>query len=244
MSGNHLHVTVDGLPAKSLVDSGASSSVVSEKFHRYLKKVMFPAHNHTVLKVANGSYVQPKRMRTLLIRISGRILPFEFIVLPDCSHDIIFGWNFLKASGALIGCGRSELTLDDVEITSEELVLKPLCLCVMKDCRLPAYSIMKIPEVNHCTEDSGNVIVKGSKLLALKKEVFMPSMLVTLRHGKTDIWVVNGKLQEKVIHQDMCSAFAEPFCHDCIATISGTSRVPTEISETKQFFGISKNDFT
>ncbi|GFQ89354.1 retrovirus-related Pol polyprotein from transposon 297 [Trichonephila clavata] len=104
----------------------------------------------------------------------------------------------------------------------------------MKDCRLPAYSIMKIPVVNHCTEDSGNVIVKGSKLLALKKEVFMPSMLVTLRCGKTDIWVVNGQSQEKVIPQGMCAAFAELFCHDCIATISETSRVPTEISETKQ----------
>ncbi|GFQ99510.1 transposon Ty3-I Gag-Pol polyprotein [Trichonephila clavata] len=169
MSGNHLDVIVDGLPVKALVDSGALSTVISEKFRRYLKKVMFPAYNHTVLKVANGSYVRPKDMCTLQIRISGRILPFEFIVLPDYSHDIILGWNFLKDSKALIDCGRSELTLEDVEVTSEEVVLKPLRLCVMKDCRLPAYAIMKIPVVNHCTEDSGNVIVKGSQLLALKK---------------------------------------------------------------------------
>ncbi|GFY70986.1 transposon Ty3-I Gag-Pol polyprotein [Trichonephila inaurata madagascariensis] len=94
MSGNHLDITVDGLPVKALVDSGASSSVL-------------------------------KGMYTLQIGISGRILPFEFIVLPDCSHDINLGWNFLKASGALINCGRSELTLDDVEVTSEEIVFKP-----------------------------------------------------------------------------------------------------------------------
>ncbi|GFX04033.1 retrovirus-related Pol polyprotein from transposon 297 [Trichonephila clavipes] len=31
-------------------------------------------------------------------------------------------------------------------------------------------------------------------------------------------------------------AFAEPFCPDCLAIISETSRVPTEISETKQSF--------
>ncbi|GFY62366.1 retrovirus-related Pol polyprotein from transposon 297 [Trichonephila inaurata madagascariensis] len=106
----------------------------------------------------------------------------------------------------------------------------------MKDCRLPAYSIKKIPVLNRCREDSGNVIVEGSKLLALKKEVFMPSMLVTLRRSKTEMWVVNGKSQEKVIPQGMCVAFAEPFCPDCIDTISETSRVPTEISETKQSF--------
>ncbi|GFY49445.1 transposon Ty3-I Gag-Pol polyprotein [Trichonephila inaurata madagascariensis] len=175
---------------------------------------MFPAHNHTVLKVANGNYVQSKGMCTLQIGISDRILPFEFIVLPDCSHDIILGWNFLKASGALIDCGRSELTLDDVEVTSEEIVFKPSRLCVMKDCRLPAYSIRKIPVLNRCRDDSGNVIVVGSKLLALKKEVFMPSMLVTLKCGKTEIWVVNGLLQEKVIPQGMCVAFAEPFLKD------------------------------
>ncbi|GFQ70811.1 hypothetical protein TNCT_593231 [Trichonephila clavata] len=34
----------------------------------------------------------------------------------------------------------------------------------------------------------------------------------------------------------MCVAFAEPFCPDCIATISETSRILTEISETKQTF--------
>ncbi|GFT34671.1 transposon Ty3-I Gag-Pol polyprotein [Trichonephila clavipes] len=89
MSRNHLDGTVDGLPVKVLVYSGASSSVVSVKFRQYFEKLMFPAHNHTVLKVANGSYVQPKGMCTLQIGISGRILPFEFIVLPNCSHGII-----------------------------------------------------------------------------------------------------------------------------------------------------------
>ncbi|GFT95390.1 transposon Ty3-I Gag-Pol polyprotein [Trichonephila clavipes] len=83
---------------------------------------MFPAHNHTVLKVANGNYVHLKGICTFQIGISGRILPFEFIVLPDCSHDFILGWNFFKASGVLIDRGRSELTLDDVEVTSEEIV--------------------------------------------------------------------------------------------------------------------------
>ncbi|GFX71624.1 CCHC-type domain-containing protein [Trichonephila clavipes] len=51
-------------------------------------------------------------------------------------HDIILEWNFLKTSEALVDCGLSELTLDDVKVTSEEVVLKPLRLCAMKDCRL------------------------------------------------------------------------------------------------------------
>ncbi|GFU66442.1 transposon Ty3-I Gag-Pol polyprotein [Trichonephila clavipes] len=42
--------------------------------------------------------------------------------------------------------------------------------------------------------------------------------------------------REKVIPQSMYVAYAELFCPDCIATISETSRVPTEISQTKQSF--------
>ncbi|GFR17976.1 transposon Ty3-I Gag-Pol polyprotein [Trichonephila clavata] len=98
---------------------------------------------------------------------------------------------FEKDSGSLIDCDQSELTLDDVEVPSEE---EPLSMCLMKDCRLPAYSIIKIPVVNRCREDFGNVIVKGSKMLAFQKEVVMPSMLVTLKRGRTEIWVVNGQL--------------------------------------------------
>ncbi|GFU50692.1 retrovirus-related Pol polyprotein from transposon 297 [Trichonephila clavipes] len=38
----------------------------------------------------------------------------------------------------------------------------------------------------------------------------------------------------------MCVAFAEPFCPDCIDTISETSSALTEISETKQSFEFLK----
>ncbi|GFT90474.1 transposon Ty3-I Gag-Pol polyprotein [Trichonephila clavipes] len=88
-------------------------------------------------------------MCSLQIGISDRILPFELIVLLDCRHDFILGWNFLKASEAIIDCGRSVLTLDDVEVTSEDIVFKPLRVCVIKDCGLPAqtYSISKNSQV-------------------------------------------------------------------------------------------------
>lgn len=234
MSGNHLEITVDNLPVKALVDSGASSSVISEKFRRNLKKVMFLSHNHAVLKVANGSYVQPKGKCTLQIGIGDRIFPVEFLVLPGCSHDIILGWDFLKTSGALIDCGRCELTLDDLDVTSPKDSLKPLRLCAMKDCRLPAHSIMKIPVINRFRKDSRDVIVKGSKMLTFKKEITMPSTLVTLTKGETEIWVVNGHSDVKIIPQGMCVAYAEPFSIISIATISETSTAPTAVSEARR----------
>ncbi|GFV16010.1 hypothetical protein TNCV_2197911 [Trichonephila clavipes] len=52
-------------------------------------------------------------------------------------HDFILGMELFKASGVLIDRGRSELTLDDVEVTSGGDCFLTLRLCVMKDCRLP-----------------------------------------------------------------------------------------------------------
>lgn len=113
MSGNHLEVIVDGHPVRALVDSGASSSIISERYRRHLRKTMFPTEKKTILKVADGNYVQPLGKCVLRLEINGRIQPFEFTVLLSCSHDIILGWDFLEASQAVIDCGRSELTLED-----------------------------------------------------------------------------------------------------------------------------------
>ncbi|GBN27531.1 Transposon Ty3-I Gag-Pol polyprotein [Araneus ventricosus] len=234
MKENRLDVTVDNLPVKALVDSRDSSSVVSEKLCHHLKKVMFPLHNSTVFKVANGSYVLPKGKCTLQIGISGRIHPFEFVVLPEFSCDVILGWNFLQASGALIDCGRSQLTLDDAEAAPEKEFAKPLRLCSMTDYEIPAYSIMKISVQNPGSEDTVDMIINGSKPLAYKKEIFLPATLVTLSRGKTEIWVVNGQSTAKVIPQGMCVAHAEPFYPDSIAVISEASSSVTKFAESKQ----------
>ncbi|GBM12240.1 hypothetical protein AVEN_155248-1 [Araneus ventricosus] len=123
MRENQLDVIVDNLPVKALVDSGASSTVVSEKLCHHLKK---------------------------------------FVVLPECSCDVILGWNFLQASGALIDLVRSQLTLDDAEAAPEKEFAKPLRPCAMTHYKIPAYSIMKISVQNPGSEGTVDMIVNGS----------------------------------------------------------------------------------
>ncbi|GFU78008.1 transposon Ty3-I Gag-Pol polyprotein [Trichonephila clavipes] len=41
MTGNQLDVIIDKKPIRALVDSGASFSVISDKYRRFLKKVLF-----------------------------------------------------------------------------------------------------------------------------------------------------------------------------------------------------------
>ncbi|GFX19145.1 transposon Ty3-I Gag-Pol polyprotein [Trichonephila clavipes] len=54
MTGNQLDVIIDKKPIRALVDSGASFSVISDKYRRFLKKVLFADAKSVMLKVAMG----------------------------------------------------------------------------------------------------------------------------------------------------------------------------------------------
>ncbi|GFU97603.1 transposon Ty3-I Gag-Pol polyprotein [Trichonephila clavipes] len=95
MTGNQLDVIIDKKPIRALVDSGASFSVISDKYRRFLK-VLFADAKSVMLKVADGNFVRPIGKCVLRVRINNRELPFEFIVLSHCSHDVILGWDFLE----------------------------------------------------------------------------------------------------------------------------------------------------
>ncbi|GFX72370.1 hypothetical protein TNCV_1253241 [Trichonephila clavipes] len=53
MTGNQLDVIIDKKPIRALVDSGASFSVISDKYRRFLKKVLFADAKSVMLKVAD-----------------------------------------------------------------------------------------------------------------------------------------------------------------------------------------------
>ncbi|GFX67407.1 transposon Ty3-I Gag-Pol polyprotein [Trichonephila clavipes] len=55
MTGNQLDVIIDKKPIRALVDSGASFSVISDKYRRFLKKVLFADAKSVMLKVADGN---------------------------------------------------------------------------------------------------------------------------------------------------------------------------------------------
>ncbi|GFU82625.1 transposon Ty3-I Gag-Pol polyprotein [Trichonephila clavipes] len=110
MTGNQLDVIIDKKPIRAPVDSGASFSVISDNYRRFLKKVLFADAKSVMLKVADGNFVRPIGKCVLRVRINNRELTFEFIVLSHCSHDVIL----LEASQAVIDCGQNELVLEDI----------------------------------------------------------------------------------------------------------------------------------
>ncbi|GFV32958.1 transposon Ty3-I Gag-Pol polyprotein [Trichonephila clavipes] len=171
MTGNQLDVIIDKKPIRALVDSGASFSVISDKYRRFLKKVLFADAKSVMLKVADGNFVRPIGKCVLRVRINNRELPFEFIVLSHCSHDVILGWDFLEASQAVIDCGQNELVLED--ICRDSTAPDAWNLYATRDYTLKPHSLTRITVSGYQTRGDINVVLDGSKHLLFEKKILL-----------------------------------------------------------------------
>ncbi|GFV34757.1 transposon Ty3-I Gag-Pol polyprotein [Trichonephila clavipes] len=160
MTGNQLDVIIDKKPIRALVDSGASFSVISDKYRRFLKKVLFADAKSVMLKVANGNFVRP----------IGNV------------HDVILGWDFLEASQAVIDCGQNELVLED--ICRDSTAPDAWNLYATRDYTLKPHSLTRITVSGYQTRGDINVVLDGSKHLLFEKNIATPSMVSTYRNGK------------------------------------------------------------
>ncbi|GFW64570.1 transposon Ty3-I Gag-Pol polyprotein [Trichonephila clavipes] len=111
------------------------------------------------LKVANGNFVRPIGECVLCVRINNRELPFEFIVLSHCSHDVILGWDFLGASQAVIDCVQNELVLEDICLDST--APDTWKLYATRDYTLKPHSLTRITVSRYQTRGDINVVLEG-----------------------------------------------------------------------------------
>ncbi|GFS62843.1 transposon Ty3-I Gag-Pol polyprotein [Trichonephila clavipes] len=120
-----------------------------------------------MLKVADGNFVRPIGKCVLRVRINNRELPFEFIVLSHCSHDVILGWDFLEASQAVIDCGQNELVLEG--ICRDSTAPDAWNLYATRDYTLKPHSLTRITVSGYQIRGDINVVLDGSKHLLFEK---------------------------------------------------------------------------
>ncbi|GFX00937.1 uncharacterized protein TNCV_4579031 [Trichonephila clavipes] len=93
--------------------SGANYSVVSEQLRTQLRTPMFSEHN-PILRTACGKVVEAIRRCMLRVNLNGVLQTFKFLGFQQCSHDLILGSDFFKATDDIIDCGSAELQIGDV----------------------------------------------------------------------------------------------------------------------------------
>ncbi|GFT51447.1 retrovirus-related Pol polyprotein from transposon 297 [Trichonephila clavipes] len=185
-----------------------------------------------MLKVADGNFVRPIGKCVLRVRINNRELPFEFIVLSHCSHDVILGWDFLEASQAVIDCGQNELVLED--ICRDSTAPDAWNLYATRDYTLKPHSLTRITVSGYQIRGDINVVLDGSKHLLFEKNIATPSMVSTYRNGKSDVWVTNLQFRNQIIPRGMCIGQAEPLNEGHLCVISDTSDCLDDQQETSE----------
>lgn len=93
----------------ALVDTGADYSVISSNLARELRKVL-TQWTGPHIRTAGGHLVTPTGQCTVRVTIRGYTYVGDFIVLPECSRDVILGMNFLQTNGAIIDLQTSTVT--------------------------------------------------------------------------------------------------------------------------------------
>ncbi|UYV66779.1 hypothetical protein LAZ67_4002838, partial [Cordylochernes scorpioides] len=199
MEKNWISVNIQGRNVQALVDSGADYSVISEAFRRSIKAPVFE-ENGPLLRAADKKPIVTLGKCSLEVQIKGLDIIFDFVVAAECSHDVILGWDFFRATDAIIDCGKNKLYLSEAERSYE---WKDLKLCAALDCVIPPKSFGKIVVTNQDVFGSRDVVVTGSKRLQLEKGLFIPSSLVRFLHGRAVMWVTNSTHQSQVIPSDM-----------------------------------------
>ena len=243
MSGNHLEIVINNHPVRALVDSGASFSVISDEYRRHLKKVMFSNSKNIVLKVANGNFVRPIGKCILRITVNNRELPCEFIVLPQCSHDVILGWDFLEASQAVIDCGRRELVFEDV--IQESPAPETWDLYAIEDCTLPPRSVTKITVSGPKVSKNRDILVEGNRNLLLARNIAIPFTVVSYDDDTAQVWIANSHPEVRRIPKGMCVGHAELMDENHICSLAETpSDLPVSLSTLAGTSSSTISDYT
>ncbi|UYV61797.1 K02A2.6-like, partial [Cordylochernes scorpioides] len=202
LSQNIVDVTIDDKTFPALVDSGASFSVISDHFRQQHKKTMFSDAGMT-LRVADGKYIVSRGRCTLRLEINGLVQPFEFIVLPSCSHDIILGWDFLEASRAIIDCGSAEILLEKAELPEDS---SSIFQTVAADDSfiIPAGSTKQINVISEAILGVSEVVMEPSRILFLERDLMVPASIFAVQHGKGRIWITNIGTCDRTAPKGMC----------------------------------------
>ncbi|UYV78461.1 hypothetical protein LAZ67_16001479 [Cordylochernes scorpioides] len=201
LDDNYMWVSINGRHVEALIDTGASYSVVSSNFRKTMKAIMFESPNIT-LRVANNRFVAPLGKCRLRVEINGLQRIFEFLVLPNCSHDAILGWDFLESSKAVIDCGHSEISFS--ETLNEDQSAAQLHLA--SDDIIPPKCTKRVLTRTPSVTGIKNCAVEGVRQLFLEKELFVPSSYLTIWHGQAYLWVTNFSKHPKTIPSGMCLA--------------------------------------
>ncbi|GBM61439.1 hypothetical protein AVEN_96552-1 [Araneus ventricosus] len=195
----------------------------SEKLRRQLNAPMFTETGPT-LKTACGKPVAASGRCVLKVNLNVTVKPFEFLEFPQCSHQMILGWDFFRATDVVIDCGKEELQLAEIlpdNITSGK---SDFSLFAEADYLIEANSAKQICTLNPVIKDVDEAIIIGDKVLMCERELSIPASIFNVESGRCKLWVTNFSRQNQLIPKGINIACLTTIENDAIFSLKGEDR--------------------
>lgn len=203
-----LRVTMDGREFNVLVDTGADYSVVSYAITKDLKKVLTPWSGPKI-RTAGGHLITPLGRCTARIGIQGATYVADFLVLPECSRDVIIGMDFLLDNGAIINLQNSSISFSTKLAIDEETGSSALRV-IDGDVTVPPRCSVLVGVRNDAFVDSEE-IADGNVELLLKKGICIARGIIRLRGGLANVLLTNFGNEIQHVAKDTAIAFLHSF---------------------------------
>lgn len=204
-----LDVLIDGRSVTALIDTGADFSVISGAFAEQLKKVM-TRWDGPVIRTAGGHLVLPTGRCTARVTVSGRTYPACFIVLQQCSRDVILGMDFLTEHRAIIDLQSRQITLSTGQTIQSKTTLghHAILRVLDEEVSIPPRSSVIIPVVTGNTEDVEGVI-EGNTQFLLDRQLGVARGIAYFKNGQADVLVTNFGREHRHLNKGSTIGFLD-----------------------------------
>jgi transposase InsO family protein len=176
--------------------------------------------NGPMLKTASGKPIVASGRCVLRVNLNGTVRPFEFLVFPQCSHQMILGWDFFRATDAVIDCGNEELQLSEILPDSASPKQSDFPLFAATDYLIEANSARQICAINPEIQDANKAMITANKNLVNEKELFIPASIVNVKDGYCNVWVTNCSRRTQLIPRKMNIACLTTIETDAISPLT------------------------
>ncbi|KAK8777518.1 hypothetical protein V5799_029140 [Amblyomma americanum] len=202
-----LEVTIDGRKVTALVDTGADYSVMNGTFAAQLRKVT-TAWDGPQIRTAGGHLITPSGQCTARVTVKGHTYPATFVVLPQCSREVILGMDFLNEHQAIIDLRSKLITLStDEAIASMKTRENHVALSVLEEeVSVPPRSSV-IVTVGATKAINTEAIIEGNMQLLLDRGISIARGIAHFRNGQAEVLLTNFSEEYRHINRGTTIAF-------------------------------------
>ncbi|KAM7307869.1 uncharacterized protein ISCGN_011505 [Ixodes scapularis] len=224
-----LQVSIDGHDVTAHVDTGADYSVISRRLATQLKKVTTES-NGPLIRTAGGHLVPPSGRCTSRVSIRGHTYLTTFVILEQCSRDLILGMDFLTDNGALIDLPSKSVSFStDHALPSDNKSEHRSTLRLLEEhVTLPPYS-SRLIAVGTDSSDDIEGVAEGNRSLFLDRGISVARGIVQLHKGQAHVLLTNFSPEFQHLNTGTALAFLESITEasSALNIVASTPKVPS-----------------